>query len=39
MNPAQSIFNQEQIDRFRRKAMQLNRDARGDQAVFYLKKN
>ena len=39
MNPAQSIFNPEQIDRFRRKAMQLNRDARGDQAVFYLKKN
>ena len=39
VNPAQSIFNQEQVDQFRKKAIQLNRDARGDQAVFYLKKD
>ncbi|MBT3515659.1 MAG: class I SAM-dependent methyltransferase [Nitrospina sp.] len=38
VNPAKSIFNQKQVDKFRKKAEQLNRDARGDQAVFYLKK-
>jgi len=39
VNPSQSIFNQEQIDRFHGKAVQLNRDARGDQAIFFLKKD
>ena len=39
VNPAQSIFSQKQIDQFRKKAVQLNLDARGDQAVFYLKKD
>jgi len=39
LNPAKSIFNQKQVDEFRKKAAQLNRDARGDQAVFYLKKD
>ena len=38
VNPAQSIFSQKQIDQFRKKAVQLNIEARGDQAVFYLKK-
>ena len=39
VNPAQSIFSQKQIDQFRKKAVQLNLEARGDQAVFYLKKD
>ena len=39
VNPDQSIFSQEQITGFQERAKQLNRDARGDQAAFYLKKD
>ena len=39
VNPGQSIFSQKQMDGFQERAKRLNRDARGDQAAFYLKKD
>lgn len=37
-NPAMSIFKQEEIEVFARRAAELNAAGRGDQAIFYLKK-
>lgn len=39
VDPAQSMFTREQMEAFQERAGQLNREARGDQAVFYLKKD
>ena len=36
-NPARSIFTPEQMADWRRQAEELNRDGRGDQAMFYLR--
>ena len=36
-NPSGSIFSQEQIQSFKQRADQLNREGKGDQASFYLK--
>ena len=38
INPRQSIFTAAQIRAFKKKAKELNRQNRGDQAVFYLRK-
>lgn len=37
-NVSESIFTQEQLDKWESKTIELNRDGRGDQACFYLKK-
>jgi hypothetical protein len=37
-NPGGSIFTPEQIDSFRERARELNRENDGDQACFYLQK-
>lgn len=37
-NVAESIFTQEQLDNWEKQTIQLNREGRGDQACFYLKK-
>lgn len=38
MNPAASVFGKAEIDRFEAQARRLNREGRGDQACFYLRK-
>ena len=37
-SPLGSIFSKAEMERFRKKAKQLNQDSRGDQAAFYFKK-
>jgi SAM-dependent methyltransferase len=38
VNPERSIFTNKDINKFRRKAKQLNKDGQGDARCFYLKK-
>ncbi len=37
INPGKSIFRKKQIVNYGKEAAKLNRDGKGDQAVFYLK--
>ena len=39
INPLKSIFSNDEINKFEKKAKNLNNKKRGDQAVFYIKKN
>ena len=39
INPLKSIFSNNEINKFEKKAKNLNNKKRGDQAVFYIKKN
>ena len=39
INPSKSIFNKSQIKSFKKKAKNLNKNLKGDQAVYYINKN